>query len=116
MKGCTDSFEVDNGKKQPWEQRKVSYIERLRDEHDESEGTLLVSSADKLYNARALLEDYREIGAEVWKRFKRGRKEQLWYFDELLKIYEARCGDWRIVKELKSVVSELRRVSASESS
>ena len=116
VKGCTDSFEVDNGKKQPWEQRKVSYIERLRDEHDESEGTLLVSSADKLYNARALLEDYREIGAEVWKRFKRGRKEQLWYFDELLKIYEARCRDWRIVKELKGVVSKLRSVSASESS
>jgi len=115
VKGCTDSFEVDSSKKQPWEQRKVSYIERLRDEHDESEGTLLVSSADKLYNARAILEDFREIGAEVWKRLKRGRKEQLWYFDELLKIYEARCGDWRIVKGLKSVVSKLRRVSASES-
>jgi len=111
VKGCTDSFEVDSDKKQPWEQRKASYIKRLREE-PESDGTLLVSAADKLYNARAIIEDYGEIGAEVWKRFKRGREQQLWYFDELLKIYEARCPNWRIVKELKSVVSELRRVSA----
>ena len=111
VKGCTDSFEADSDRKQQWEQRKASYIKRLREE-PESDGTLLVSAADKLYNARAITEDYGEIGAEVWKRFKRGREQQLWYFDELLKIYEARCPNWRIVKELKSVVSELRRVSA----
>jgi (p)ppGpp synthase/HD superfamily hydrolase len=111
VKGCTDSFEVDSDRKQPWEQRKDSYIKRLREE-PESDGTLLVSAADKLYNARAILEEYREVGPKVWKRFKRGRDQQLWYFDELLKIYEARCPNWRIVKELKSVVSELRRVSA----
>jgi (p)ppGpp synthase/HD superfamily hydrolase len=111
VKGCTDSFKVESDKKQPWEQRKASYIRRLREE-PESNGTLLVSAADKLYNARAIVEDYGEIGAEVWKRFKRGREQQLWYFDELLKIYEARCPNWRIVKELKSVVSELRKVSA----
>lgn len=111
VKGCTDSFEVVSDKKQQWEQRKAFYIKRLREE-PESDGTLLVSAADKLYNARAIVEDYGEIGAEVWKRFKRGREQQLWYFDELLKIYEARCPNWRIVKELKSVVSKLRRVSA----
>jgi hypothetical protein len=44
--------------------------------------TLLVSIADKLYNARAILEDYRQIGSEVWSRFKRGREQQLWYFNE----------------------------------
>jgi (p)ppGpp synthase/HD superfamily hydrolase len=114
VKGCTDSFEVDSEKKQRWELRKASYIKRLREEREESEGTLLVSAADKLYNARAILEDYREVGAEVWKRFKRGRKEQLWYFDELLKIYEMRCPNWRIIKELKRVVAELARLSASE--
>jgi len=113
VEGCTDSFETDPNKKQGWEQRKASYIRRLRDE-PESEGTLLVSAADKLYNARAILEDYSQIGAEVWKRFKRGRKEQLWYFDELLKIYEARCLNWRIIEELKRVVAELARVSGAE--
>lgn len=116
VEGCTDSSEVDSDKKQEWGVRKEAYIKRLREEPDESEGTLLVSAADKLYNARAILEDYREVGAEVWKRFKRGRDQQLWYFDELIKVYEERCRNWRIVEELKRMVAELRRVSAGEAS
>jgi (p)ppGpp synthase/HD superfamily hydrolase len=114
VEGCTDSFEVDSDKKQDWGVRKASYIQRLREEPGEPAGTLLVSAADKLYNARAILEDYREAGAEVWKRFKRGRDEQLWYFHELIKIYEKRCTNWRIVGELKRVVAELAGVSDAE--
>lgn len=111
VEGCTDSFEVDPSKKQDWETRKTTYIKRLRDDRDESEGTLLVSVADKLYNARSILEDYRQIGAEVWKRFKRGRKEQLWYFDQLIGVCDERCPKWWIVEELKRVVAELARIS-----
>lgn len=111
VRGCTDSFEVDSDKKQKWEVRKASYIKRLREEGEESNGALLVSAADKLYNARAILEDYREVGTEVWKRFKRGRDQQLWYFNELIKVYEVKCSDWRIIQELKQAVAELTRLS-----
>jgi len=116
VEGCTDSFEVDSTEKQEWGLRKASYIKRLREEPNESEGTLLVSTADKLYNARAILEDYRQIGAEVWERLKRGRDQQLWFFDELIKVYESRCLGWRIVEELKRVVTELKGITASEAS
>ena len=111
VEGCTDSFEEDVNKKQEWEQRKSSYVERL---WEESSDTLLVSIADKLYNARAILEDHREIGSEVWTRFKRGRKRQLWYFDELIKVYEEKCPDWRIVQELKRTVEELVQTFATD--
>lgn len=112
VNGCTDSFEEDINKKEEWELRKSSYIQRLR---NEPESTLLVSVADKLYNARAILEDYRSVGAEVWKRFKRGREKQLWYFNELIKVYDDRCPNWRIVEELKRVVAELKIISTSKS-
>jgi (p)ppGpp synthase/HD superfamily hydrolase len=49
VEGCTDSFVEYPDKKQEWEERKSSYIERLWNEPPE---TLLVSVADKLYNAR----------------------------------------------------------------
>jgi GTP pyrophosphokinase len=111
VEGCTDSFEEDASKKQEWKQRKVSYIERLR---KEPQGVLLVSTADKLYNARAILQDYREVAGEIWKRFRRGRNEQLWYFRELLNVYEGR-GTNRLVEELKRVVVELAELSADES-
>jgi len=76
--------------------------------------TLLVSIADKLYNARAILEEYRQIGSEVWTRFKRGHQHQLWYFDELIKVFERKCPNWRIVEELKRTVKELAQLSAEE--
>jgi (p)ppGpp synthase/HD superfamily hydrolase len=111
VEGCTDTFEEDANRKQEWEERKSSYIERLRTEPPE---TLLVSAADKLYNARAILEDYRELGEGVWERFKRGRKEQIWYFDGLIMVYEEKCSNWRIVEELKRTVQDLAQLSAED--
>jgi len=110
--GLSDSFSEDSRNKESWLDRKQSYLDRLRDEPAD---VRLISAADKLYNARAMLEDYRVIGPEVWKRFKRGRGDQLWYFDELVKVFRS-FGDSRIVEELGRVVAELRRVSNSETS
>jgi (p)ppGpp synthase/HD superfamily hydrolase len=112
VEGLSDSFEVDSEKKASWESRKKGYIERLPREAND---VLLVSLADKLYNARAILEDYREIGPEVWKRFKRGRREQLWYFGALVQVFEERCSNWRIVGQLKRTVAELTHISSHES-
>jgi len=53
------------------------------------------------------------IGAEIWKRFKRGRGDQIWYFEELVKIFKL-AGTNRIVEELGRVVEELREISAGE--
>jgi len=107
VEGCSDSFEEDSSKKQVWEARKASYIKRLP---EEPPGTLLVSAADKLYNARAILEDYRELGPKVWERFKRGRDQQLWYFEKLSEIYGEKFPH-RIVWELRRVVEKLGDVS-----
>jgi (p)ppGpp synthase/HD superfamily hydrolase len=108
VEGCTDSFETDSNNKEDWKPRKSAYIERLR---SETGGTLLVSIADKLHNVQATLVDFKQLGQEVWGRFKRGRDEQLWYFEELIKVYDKNCTGWRIVAELKHVVKQLRTLS-----
>ncbi len=100
VKGCSDTFAEESSRKQLWEERKAAYVKRL---WDEPQTTLLVSLADKVYNARSILEDYREIGSEVWKRFKRGHKEQIWYFDELLKVFTT----WKVRR-----LADRRRVEA----
>jgi RecA-family ATPase len=110
--GLSDTFSEDSSNKESWLDRKQSYLDRLKDEPAD---VRLISAADKLYNARAILEDYRVVGPEVWKRFKRGRGDQLWYFDELVKVYKS-FGKSRIVDELERVVAELRRVSNGEES
>ena len=110
VEGLSDSLTDDADNKQPWLERKRAYLERLR---GDAADVQLISAADKLYNARAILDDYRVIGPEIWKRFKRGRREQLWYFDELVKIFKA-AGTNRVVEELERVVYELGAVSAGE--
>jgi (p)ppGpp synthase/HD superfamily hydrolase len=110
VESLSDSLAEDSSKKAPWRERKENYLKRLRREPAD---VLLISAADKLYNARAILDDYRKIGPEVWKRFKRGRKHQLWYFRELLKVFKA-AGKNRIVAELERVTDKLERISAGE--
>ena len=61
----------------------------------------------------AILEDYREIESQVWKRFTRGREDQLWYLDELLKVFkQSKLG--RIVHEYERVIDDLRSISADQ--
>ena len=47
-----------------------------------AEGTLRVSLADKLHNARAILADLR-AGHDVFARFNAPRQDQAWYYDAL---------------------------------
>lgn len=110
VEGLSDSLAVDSVHKEPWIERKRAYLLRLREEPAD---VRLISIADKLYNARAILEDYREVGPLVWKRFKRGRNDQIEYFKALLEIYKT-FGKSRIVDELERVTSELARISAGE--
>jgi (p)ppGpp synthase/HD superfamily hydrolase len=112
VEGLSDTLAEDHDKKEGWEERKVAYLRKLR---TEAEDVLLISAADKLYNAKAVLDDYKEIGPEVWKRFKCGRNEQLWYFDSLIAVFQLRMSN-RIVNELQRVVAELASLSASEGS
>lgn len=107
VEGLSDTLAEDHDKKEGWEERKIRYIERLR---SEPEDVLLISCADKLYNAKAILDDFKEIGPAVWKRFKRGPDEQLWYFYQLLAIFRLRLKG-RITSQLAEAVHELARLT-----
>ncbi len=108
--GLSDSLAEDENAKDPWEQRKQTYIDRLR---GEPEDIRLISVADKLYNARSIVEDYRVIGPEVWRRFKRGRDLQIWYFETILEVFKS-TGKSRIIDEFERVVMELKRITAND--
>jgi (p)ppGpp synthase/HD superfamily hydrolase len=108
--GLSDSLVENANEKSSWEELKRTYIQKLLKEPAD---VRLISVADKLFNARTILEDYREIGSLIWERFKRKRKAQLWYFDQLLEVYKT-FAEIRIVDEFGRVLAELRQNSASE--
>ncbi len=104
--GCTDA---DSYPKPPWDERKKAYISHLP---SADPGVRLVSAADKLHNARAILADYREVGDAVWDKFKKGRDGTLWYYRELVKAFRSAPRDLRVdhlVDELERVVRALHR-------
>ena len=71
-----------------------------------SESALRVTAADKLQNARSILADVRDHGPSVWDKFNAGVADELWYYQELVRILSA-AHDGPTVRELQRVVAEL---------
>jgi len=100
---CTDAEVIP---KPPWRGRKEDYIARLRHASPQAR---LVTSADKLHNARTILADYRVVGEALWERFNAGRDEILWYYRSLAAALKE-GGATPLVEELERVVNELTRL------
>ena len=110
VEACSDSLAEDARAKEEWWPRKQRYLSDLGTHRPEA---LLVSLADKVYNARAILADYRGVGEEVWSRFKAGRDGQLWYYRQLAPIYRAAGVRSPLVGELERIVAELDQLVAA---
>jgi GTP pyrophosphokinase len=104
---CSDTFE---NPKPPWKQRKRDYLAHLP---HAAPDTLLVSCADKLHNARAILRDYRDCGDQLWQRFNGGREGTLWYYRELVEQYRRAPVPPILLSELALVVGELEALVES---
>ena len=102
--GCTDTYETP---KPPWRERKERYLAHLA---DAPESVRLVSSADKLHNARTVLSDYRLLGEDLWTRFNGKKAGTLWYYRAIVDTLQ---GDGPIVEELDRVVTELEMLSGT---
>lgn len=98
---CSDTFETE---KPAWRQRKEAYLSHLE---TADASVLLVSCADKLHNARAILEDFHLVGERLWDRFNASRDETLWYYGELARLFHEK-GPHRLAPRLARVVEELR--------
>jgi GTP pyrophosphokinase len=100
--GCTDADVIP---KPPWRERKERYIEHVV---NASASVQLVSAADKLHNAQAILRDLRVHGDALWSRFNGGKEGTLWYYRALVKAFRKSP----LVDELDRVVTEIERIAA----
>ncbi len=101
---CSDT---DVMPKPPWKARKLAYVSRAA---ELSPSARLVSSADKLHNARSILADLRTEGDALWGRFTGNKEGTLWYYRALVKAYGA-SGPAPIVEELDRVVGEIEALA-----
>jgi len=101
---CTDTDVVP---KPPWKARKEKYIADIK---NKARASQLVSTADKLHNARAILFDYQKIGMAVFDRFSVPAHEVVWYYQALCEAFEKSWPDNPLLKELRIAVN---RIAAS---
>lgn len=112
--GCTDT-DPSGALGGSWEQRKQEFIARLQLETDPD--VIRVTAADKLYNARSIINDMRRVGDAVWSRFSVPRDKTLWYYRAVTTALEAALAHVppsaqspsRIVRELAGIVGAMER-------
>lgn len=73
-----------------WEKRKEHTIEYLKGAPLDVK---FVVVADKLNNIRAISADFKEKGDKLWKRFSRGKEDQKWYYQRLVKALRDNSGN-----------------------
>lgn len=111
VRSCSDTFAEA---KPPWRARKEAYLAHLEDPAT-TEGALLVSLADKLHNAHAIVFDLRTEGEALWSRFSspNGGADQLWYYRSLADAFTRRRPG-ALAEELDRTVTEMERLSGAE--
>ncbi|OPZ77542.1 MAG: hypothetical protein BWY78_00967 [Alphaproteobacteria bacterium ADurb.Bin438] len=103
---CSDAEITKENKQKPeWSIRKQKYIDAISHKCKES---LIVSSADKLHNARSILSDKQLIGEEIWNRFSASKEQTIWYYNEVYKALDKAWGENPLLNELKQAINELR--------
>ncbi len=110
VEGLSDSLAEDPSNKQAWQKRKQAYFKGC------ARNRLMFGSSRRPTSSITRERSSKTtgiIGPKVWDRFKRGRQEQIWYFDELLAIFKSSAAN-RIVEELERVVNELRHITVGE--
>jgi (p)ppGpp synthase/HD superfamily hydrolase len=94
-------------KRRSWKKRKQHTLDSLK---GAGLKVKFVVCADKLHNIRTIARDYRTAGERVWRRFRRGREDQKWYYTSLvesLRSREENASYGKLYKEFKKKVKEV---------
>lgn len=86
-----------------WEERKQHTIAELPNRSNEE---LAVIIADKLHNLRSIQADVEQNGDHVWSRFKRGKRDQSWYYMAICHEVESRKQEVPFILEFVSEVQK----------
>jgi GTP pyrophosphokinase len=106
--GCSDSL---TSPKPPWRERKESYLNHLP---HASPDVQLVSLADKVHNASSILENLKASGDSIWERFNGGQAGTLWYYHQLVDIFNLHPQNPLSI-QLNQIVTEIDRLAESSS-
>ena len=106
---CSDSTDEEWKRDTPYSKRKRLYLDRIKTEPMDY---LLVTMADKVHNARAIVTDLHVHGAEVIDKFNGDANQVLDYYQECLAIAKERNVNPALVVPLELAVNEMTSMMA----
>lgn len=104
VRACTDA---DTQPKPPWRARKEAYLAHLEAEGPDA---LLISAADKLHNAGAIVSDLHTHGTGMFARFNAGQAGTLWYYGALAEVFARRLPG-PLARDLTDAVAQMQRLA-----
>ncbi|WP_348775036.1 HD domain-containing protein [Psychrobacillus sp. NEAU-3TGS] len=99
----------------PWKERKQHTINALKSAIIEE---IQVITADKLHNLKSIRADIELQGEVVWDRFNRGKRDQHWYYSNIVKALTHRKKEFKLIgkleKEVIAVFGSTKLISIKE--
>ena len=112
VKAVSEDKRPDEPEK-PWKERKVAYIEHLRQEADT--GAVVISAADKTHNLLSIIQDYQVHGDDLWSRFNAPKEEQLWYYQTVTGVIKEKLEPGVLIDRLIELTRQLGEIVAPTS-
>lgn len=108
---CTDGLPGETRDAGSWKSRKEHHIAELRELASKDASVLTGSIADKLSNAQAIVADVTQHGDIVWQRFNAEPDQILWYYQQMLDLFETFVDPRNtLLHRYRRVVSEMQNL------
>jgi (p)ppGpp synthase/HD superfamily hydrolase len=110
VEGCTDTMEDP---KPLWSARKTRYLAHLGAAQGGADlATCTISVADKLHDARAILQDLRDRGAAVFEHSGATQEQLGWYYGNLAQILHRRLSGEQAISLAGALLHALDEIAA----
>ena len=93
-----------------WHDRAVDYNNNLL--NNAPDGSIVVACSDKIHNMMSTLADYQMQGESLWRKFKAGKDEQLWYYQEVYNVIKSRMPKLNINRQYLELMKEFADISS----
>ncbi len=86
-----------------WEEKKKAYVESVRNASAEVKA---IATADKIANAKSLIENHLREGSEIWNYFNAGKEKKIWFEKMMLEML-SESWDHPLVDEYRDLVDKI---------
>ncbi len=89
-----------------WHERSKAYLNHLANKA--SDEAVIVSASDKIHNLLSIIEDYKEVGDDIWLRFStKSRDDQIWWYTSILQVITERGAPEALRVKLREMLDWL---------